>query len=92
MFLTYRCELNSKNYTLAHWEQNINKEESYYLNNGYQENIGKRLLNGVSASQKELEQAVNVQDAANQNIKTDNSLWTIHFLNIEEFFKTAFKA
>ena len=92
MFLTYRGEINGKSYTLAHWEKRINKEASYLLNNGHQDNIGKRLLNGSMATSKEREHAQIIQDTANQHIKTDNNLWAIHFINIEEFFKAVFKA
>lgn len=90
VFLTYRGELNGQNYTLAHWEKSITKEESFLINNGYKNNIGKCLLNDTTATKKEREHVQNIQDTANQNIKTDNNLWTIHFINIEEFFKDTF--
>lgn len=93
IFLTYRCEFKGKHYTLAHWEKSISKEESFYIRNGHQENLGKRLLNkGPKTTQKEREHAAYIQDIAYQNIKTNHNLWAIYFLNIEEFFKSVFEA
>ena len=90
VFLTYRGELDGQNYTLAHWEKPIKREESFFINSGSQDDIGKNLLNGIAATRKEREHAQIIQDTANQNIKTDNNLWTVHFINIEEFFKRVF--
>lgn len=90
VFLTYRGELNNQSYTLAHWEKSIKREESFFINSGSPNDVGKRLLNGMTATRKEREHAQTIQDTANQNIKTDNNLWTIHFINIEEFFKGVF--